>query len=78
MSFLTSIGIKAWGYIATAGAVVLGLFVALGKAKQAGRDEVKAKVNEATADANKRMLDAAVQSPKEIDDVRKDLRNGRF
>jgi len=78
MSFLMGIGAKAWGYLITAGAVVLGVFIAFGKAKQAGRDEVKAKVNEATAGANERMLNAATQAPKGIDDVRKDLRNGTF
>jgi len=78
MGFLLSIGAKAWAYLATALTVVAGMFIALGKAKQAGRDEVEAKVNKAGADANKRMLDAAIQAPKGIDDVRKDLRAGRF
>lgn len=78
MSFLMGIGAKAWAYLATALTVVAAAFIALGKAKQAGRDEVKAKVNEATAGAKERMLDAATQAPKGIDDVRKDLRGGKF
>lgn len=78
MNFLAGIGLKAGGYIAAAGAVVIGLLTMLGRAKQAGRNEVATKVNAETAEANKRMLDAAVQAPKEIDDVRKDLRSGKF
>lgn len=78
MSFLTGVSLKIWGYLAAAGAVLIGLLTLFGKAKQAGRDEVVGKVNAATAEANKRMLDAAVQAPKEIDDVRKDLRSGKF
>lgn len=78
MNFLASIGLKAWGYLATALAVVAGLFVAMGKAKQAGRDEVVSKVNAEAAGAQERMLDAAVKAPKELADVQKDLRRGKF
>lgn len=78
MSFLMGIGAKAWGFIAMALTVVAAAFVALSKAKQAGRDEVAAKVNEASAATGKRMLDAATQAPKDIEDVRKDLRGGKF
>ena len=78
MSFLMGIGAKAWGYLAAAAGAVVGLLVILGKAKQAGRDEVVGNVNEETAATQKRMLDAATQAPKGIDDVRKDLRNGTF
>ena len=67
-----------WSYLAAAVGAVVGLLVILGKAKQAGRDEVKTKVNEATAGANARMLDAAVKAPKGIENVREDLRNGTF
>lgn len=76
--FLTSIGARAWGYMLAAGAVVIGLLAALGKAKQAGRNEVAAKVNLASGEAAARMLDAAVQSPKDKADVVKDLRSGKF
>ena len=76
--FLTSIGARAWGYMLAAGAVVIGLFTVLGKARQSGIDYVAKKVNEDTAKATGRMLDAAVQAPKDKADVVKDLRSGKF
>lgn len=76
--FLTSIGARAWAYIAAAGAVVVGLFVILGKARQSGIDYVAKKVNEDTAKATGRMLDASTQAPKDKDNVVKDLRGGKF
>ena len=78
ISFLAGIGAKAWAYVGAALAVVAGIFIALGKAKQAGRLEVASKVNEASADTTKRMLDAAVQAPKEKAGVVEDLRLGKF
>lgn len=76
--FLTSIGARAWGYMIAAGALVIGLLAAFGKARQSGIDYVAKKVNEDTAKAAARMLDAAVQSPKDKADVVKDLRSGKF
>ena len=78
MNFLMSIGLKAWGYIAAAATAVIGLLTLFAKVKQAGRDEVIKLENERAAEANKRMLDAAVQAPKGKEDVVKDLRAGRF
>ena len=78
MAFLSSIGAKTWAYIATAATLVAGVVVALGRAKQAGRNEVAAKVNESSGEAAARMAEAAVQSPKDKDDVVKDLRGGKF
>lgn len=78
MSFVTSIGARAWGYMIAAGAVVVGLLAAFGKARQSGIDYVAKKVNEDTAKATGRMLDAAVQAPKDKADVVKDLRSGKF
>lgn len=78
MTFLASIGLKVWGYVAAAVAVVVGLLTMFGRAKQAGRDEVAGAVNKSTADANARMVDAAVQAPGDRQGVANDARKGRF
>lgn len=78
MAFLTGFGAKAWAYVGAAFAVVAALFVALGKAKQAGRNEVTTKVNEATADTTNKMLDAAIQSPKTGEGASDAARKGKF
>lgn len=78
IAFLTSFGAKAWAYVGAAFAVVAALFVAFGKAKQAGRTEVTNKVNEATADATAKMLDAAIQSPKTGEGASDAARKGKF
>lgn len=78
MNFLTGLGLKVWGYVAAAVAVVAALWTALAKAKQAGRTEVSSAVNQASGAAAARMAEAAVKAPKERDDVVKDLRAGKF
>ena len=78
MNFLAGIGLKAWGYIAAAVTAIVGILTVLGKAKQAGRDEVVAKVNQNAGETAARMAEAAAQSPKGKDDVVQDLRRGKF
>ena len=78
MGFLMGIGAKAWAYLATAAVAVVGLLAMLGKARKSGIDYVAKKVNEDTAAATSRMLDAVVQAPKDKADVVKDLRSGKF
>lgn len=78
LGFLSSIGARAWGYMAAAGAVVVGAMLALGRAKQAGRNEVATKVNQSSGEAAARMAEAATQAPKDKDDVVKGLRTGDF
>ena len=64
-----------WGYVAAAGAVLVAILVALGKAKKAGRDEVIAesatKEVEHAKQANQIERDVAATKP---DDVRDRLR----
>lgn len=78
MSFLMGIGAKAWGYIVAAVTVVIGVLTMLAKVKQAGRDEIAAKVNVETGAANARMAEAAVQSPKGKNDVAEAARRHQF
>lgn len=78
MNFLAGIGLKVWGYVAAAIAGVVAILTVLGRAKQAGRDEVTAKVNANAGETAARMAEAAAQSPKGKDDVVQDLRRGKF
>ncbi len=74
MSWLLPIARGAWKYAAAAAAAAALLLSAWAK----GRKSVRAEVQASTAGANRRMLDAAVQSPQEASHVVKDLRGGRF
>ena len=78
ISFLSGIGLKAWGYLATAATIVVAAMVALGKAKQAGRDEVTTAVNQSSGEAAARMAEAATQAPTDRQGVADDARKGRF
>lgn len=41
IGLLTGLGARAWGYLAAAGGIVLGLLVMFGKARQSGKDAVR-------------------------------------
>lgn len=78
MNLLAGIGLKVWGYALVAVGVVGAIFAVFKKGERVGKDGVTAKVNEETAGANTRMLDAAVNAPKEKSGVAQDARTGKF
>jgi hypothetical protein len=69
MPFLSSI----WAKLIAAGAIILGILIAvlkvLGGARQAGRDEIARKDAEAEAAALKRMQEAQAKAPQTDQDV---------
>jgi hypothetical protein len=74
MNFFTLVSAKVLGWIMAALGAVIAFLSIYRSGKSAARNEAAAE----GARANERMLDAAVNAPKEKSDVVKDLRAGRF
>jgi hypothetical protein len=78
MSFLSGIGLKVWGYVLAAVAVIAALATAFRKGEKSGRNEVTVEVQNETEEARERMLRSAINSPVEKADVSKAARSGNF
>ncbi len=73
-AFARIVGVKVIGGVMAALGVIIAFMTAYGRGRRAAQRDVAA----ASADSTDRMLDAAVNSPKEKRDVAADLRAGKF